>query len=82
MVRVSLEVLVTTTSKVNVPPGSGRERGSAVFSTAMAGRPVRVTVASSSSVTCTPTGFSPTTVTVSVWESPELPVKSPSKLHT
>ena len=78
MVRGSFEVLVTTTSKVKVPPGAGSDWGEAVLTTSMVGgTSVMVTVASSTSVTCCPRGFSPTTVTVSVWASPPLPKKSP-----
>jgi hypothetical protein len=73
--------LVTTTAKVKEPPGSGRLRGSAVLTTWISGWPVRLTVASSLSVTSTPVGFSPMTVTVSVWDWPATPVNWPWKLH-
>src|SRR5437868_4778657 len=81
MVRTSVLGFVTTTVKVKSPPGAGRLRGLAVFDTAITGAGVRVTVAVSLAVTLTPVGLWPTTVTVSVWESPGLPVKGPMKLH-
>src|SRR5947199_248935 len=81
MVRTSLLGLVTTTVKVKSPPGSGRLRGLAVLATAITGAGVRETVALSWAVTEVPSGLWPTTVTVSVWESPALPVKGPMKLH-
>ena len=78
MVSASGPVLVTTTLKVNVPPGSGRLPGAADFSTRMAGsRLVMVTTASSVSVASLPSSSSPVTVTTSVWLAPALPVKLP-----
>ena len=81
MVSTSLEVLVTTTEKVKVPPGSVRLAGVTSLMTRMVGSGVRVTTASSVSVTSTPWGFSPTTVTMSVWEAPATPKKSPGKVQ-
>ena len=78
MVRASGPVLVTTTPKVNWPPGSGRLLGLADFSTRMTGsRLVRVTTASSVSLTELPSSSAPVTVTMSVWLAPALPVKLP-----
>src|SRR5688572_9266519 len=74
--------LVTTTVKVNVPPGASRVNGLAVLFTATTGTTlVIVTVASSESLTWVPAGLTPVTVTTSVWEAPTGPVKLPKKVH-
>ena len=79
MVTGTVPVLVTTTSKVKSPPGTVRVRGVAVLSTAMVGAAVRLTTASSSSVTSTPAGFVARTVTTSVWLSPAAPLNGAVK---
>ena len=73
-------MLVTTTVKVKVPPGSGRLSGLAVLSTRTVGRTLmRLTVASSVSVATVPFTSVPVTVTMSVWQAPPTPVKVPVK---
>jgi hypothetical protein len=74
-------VLVTTTVKVNVPPGSGRVDGSAVLSTRIDGAPVMVTVASSASVAVLPSSSLAVTVTMSVWVAPAAPAKAPGNVQ-
>ena len=69
-----MDVLVTTTLKVKSPPGAVRLGGVAVLSTWITGTGVRLTTASSLSVTSTPAGFVARTVTTSVWLSPAAPV--------
>ena len=82
MVREFGPVLVTTTSKVKAPPGAGRVRGVALLSTRMAGTmSMMETVASSVAVTTVPEASVAVTVTMSVWEAPAAPVKSPVKVH-
>src|SRR5947199_132789 len=81
MVMISLLGLVTTTVKVKSPPDRKSLGEGDDLATAITGTGVRVTVALSLAVTEVPSGLWPTTVTVSVWESPELPVKGPVKLH-
>ncbi len=58
MVTGSALVFLTTTVKVNVPPGAGRVSGLAVLTTAMVGTTlVMRTMASSVSVTWVPAGL-------------------------
>ena len=78
MVTGSKLLLVTTTSKVNVPPGAGMLSGFAVFTTSMVGgMSVIVTVASSSSVAVVPWASVTTTVTTSVCAVPASPKTFP-----
>src|SRR4051794_18085828 len=81
MVMVSGLVLVTRTLKVKVPPGSGRDEGSADFSTRIDGAAVMFTVASSVSVAVLPSLSVAVTVTTSVWLAPGAPVKAPGNVH-
>jgi hypothetical protein len=75
-------VLVTTTVKVKLPPGSGLVVGSAVFLTVMVGGTgVSVTVAVSEAVASRPWVSTALAVTVSVWLSGARPVKSPGKVQ-
>ncbi len=76
IVTGSAPLLVTDGEKVKVPPGAGRMGGWALWTTETLGRTsVRVTMASSVSVTTVPAGLVACTVTTSVWLSPALPVK-------
>jgi hypothetical protein len=71
IVTGSLDVLVTTTVKLKVPPGASWLSGSAVFSTVMVGSTsVMVTMASSLSVAVSLSSSTTTTVTMSVWLAP------------
>ena len=70
---------MTTTLKVKSPPGAVRVGGVAVLSTTMIGTGVRLTTASSLSVTSKPPGLVARTVTTSVWLSPAAPVNGAVK---
>ncbi len=72
------DVFLTVTEKDALPPGSGRDVGSAVFVTRIElARSVIVTVASSSSETGLPSSSVPEAVTTSVWLLPALPDTAP-----
>ena len=81
-VTASNEWLVTTTVKVNEPPGSGRVSCETVLSTEIFGRTlVSVTIASSLSVAGVSSSSIATAVTVLVWLAPALPVNVPGKVQ-
>ena len=77
----AVPVLSIWTLKVTLPPGSATVVGKAAFVTVAVGATsVIVTVAESIAVTGTPTEV-PEAVTVSVSESPALPLTAAVKLH-
>ena len=74
----TIDVFLTETAKVTVPPGSWIEVGVAVFVTAIElGTFVIVTVASSWPETGLPSSSVPEAVTTSVWLLPALPLTAP-----
>ena len=75
MTASAADVFRTTTVKVTLPPGDCTDVGLAVFSRASEeATSVSVTVASSWSLTSSPSSSWPAAVTTSVFSSPALPV--------
>src|SRR5580704_15290683 len=76
--------LDTVTVKVKLPPGADRLIGLADLVTPICGNAVggvMVTVALAVEVAVLPLVSVPSTVTMSVWLAPALPVNAPVKLH-